>query len=816
MRTNMGKHLFLAVVALALCCRCGQAGGQGLPCANTVTADVVAMDQVITYNRYGAVDPDGMIFALMRDVVAEGAGGIAPGNVRLRDGKRPRPLVLRVNQGDCLEVTLTNLLDPTPGLPIATRTVSMHVNGLDYASIDDDASYIGENPSAVQSPGTSTTYTWYAAHQGQFMLHSTTNDAGGEGDSGSQAHGLFGCVNVEPPGSSWYRSQETADRLATTIVGANPNGTPILDYEAIGADGMPILNMLSPAGELIYSDLNAIITGFTEDCTNTPPSGICGKPFREFTVIFHDEIAIQQAFPILKDDVIYHGVRDGFAINYGSGALGAMLVANRLGIGPAADCGECKFEEFFLTSWTQGDPAMPVETDPVTGVAVGVPFPDDPSNVHHSYLGDPVIFRNLHVGKESHVFHLHGHQWLFTPRDENSVYLDSQSISPGSAYTYEINYGGSGNRNLAAGDHIFHCHLYPHFAQGMWELWRAHDVFEMGTPDRSLPDGEILAGTPTPAVVPIPGMGLPPMPTPDFLGYPFYIEANVGHRPPQPPMDLTRDGGLPRHQMLSTTVIDGTAAIDPHYQTDPIYQRVAASNANPGTLGWARKVISAEMELLPDAGTPAEQAAMAFHEGTHGTGAVPVTTDYGWPAVGYPTYDSSGNPGHFLVNGLPPKPGAPYADPCPPTFVDGNGLERPTPERFYDAAFVQFDMTVNALGHHDRQARIIVLREDVFPTLDGTRPPEPLFFRANSGDCVLFQATNLHPNNLNVDDFQVFTPTDTVGQHIHLVKFDVTSSDGSANGWNYEDGTFSAEEVRERIEANNAYQASIGGTQILE
>ena len=47
-------------------------------------------------------------------------------------------------------------------------------------------------------------------------------------------------------------------------------------------------------------------------------------------------------------------------------------------------------------------------------------------------------------------------------------------------------------------------------------------------------------------------------------------------------------------------------------------------------------------------------------------------------------------------------------------------------------------------------------------------------------------------------------PTDTIGQHIHLVKFDVTSSDGSGNGWNYEDGTFSPEEVRERIFAYNA------------
>lgn len=68
---------------------------------------------------------------------------------------------------------------------------------------------------------------------------------------------------------------------------------------------------------------------------------------------------------------------------------------------------------------------------------------------------------------------------------------------------------------------------------------------------------------------------------------------------------------------------------------------------------------------------------------------------------------------------------------------------------------------------------------------------------------MVFHATNLIPSNLNVDDFQVYTPTDTIGQHIHLVKFDVTSSDGSGNGWNYEDGTLAADEVRERILAHN-------------
>lgn len=45
-------------------------------------------------------------------------------------------------------------------------------------------------------------------------------------------------------------------------------------------------------------------------------------------------------------------------INYGASGVGPMVVANRKQIGPARDCVECKLEEFFLTSWVNGDPAM--------------------------------------------------------------------------------------------------------------------------------------------------------------------------------------------------------------------------------------------------------------------------------------------------------------------------------------------------------------------------------------------------------------------------------------------------------------------------
>ena len=59
----------------------------------TIFADVVALDQVIIYNRLGATNPNGLIYALRRDVVVkDSTKPFGPGNVMLRPDKRPRPL----------------------------------------------------------------------------------------------------------------------------------------------------------------------------------------------------------------------------------------------------------------------------------------------------------------------------------------------------------------------------------------------------------------------------------------------------------------------------------------------------------------------------------------------------------------------------------------------------------------------------------------------------------------------------------------------------------------------------------------------------
>jgi hypothetical protein len=125
--------------------------------------------------------------------------------------------------------------------------------------------------------------------------------------------------------------------------------------------------------------------------------------------------------------------------------------------------------------------------------------------------------------------------------------------------------------------------------------------------------------------------------------------------------------------------------------------------------------------------------------------------------------------------------------------------------RTYKLANLQIDAVFNKLGHHYSQERIIILWGDITATVLKDRPPEPLVMRFNTFDCGKILHANLVPSEFEVDDFQVRTPTDIIGQHIHLPKWDLTTNDGAANGWNYEDGTLSPLMVQERIHAVNEY-----------
>jgi manganese oxidase len=1032
-----------------------------LECARTLTADVVAFDQPIMYNRLGASNINGMTFALRRDVVyvnrSEAADPLNQtpvkllpsnanvslvGNVELRPDKRPRPLVLRIAAGDCLQVTVTNLLTQhpnpnqlartgendvppfvckngffdAPGQPkiacideqVADRTVGFHVSGMQVVNgIDDDSSFSGKNVTSLVPHGGQKTYKLWGQKEGVFLVQSLGSTIGADANQGNTGNGLFGQVIVEPKGARIWRSILTEEEIrlaadanndgilqnserldgtansapAVNYAKAYPSTTPWVDE---GKAGLPIINSICEtavpgvcaANEIVHSEIEMMVVGPDPDgswksvCSGADTSG-CPYPleskglrnptipnrleaFRDLAQVWHDEPSTTQAFPGFYNHPVFKyvlaGVKDGFMINYGSGGIGSEIIANRLGVGPMHDCLSCAYEEFFLTSYTVGDPAVLVDTPANFGLEALLPgqappaqftgpkanyalYPSDPMNVHHAYIGDFIKFRNTHIGKEQHVFHLHNHQWLYNPNDDNANYLDAQGVGPGIGYTYEINFGGSGNRNKSAGDAIFHCHFYPHFAQGMWYHLRNYDTFEEGTRlqasgagyhtdrwalkngtpalgARALPDGELVVGVPLVAILPLPGKAVPPLPAPVEVvanpteiqaphpkagtpvgsiarvkrelqaawdgditdlqnrklknpGYPFWIagiEAGpefsaeyknptpgltegereallqrlnmsiVGQRPPTPVLDMITsaqatalktedswlfeklvpaqadgwDGGLPRHALRGYAAGGATAA------------NVVSARDFTKVIGRANPV------FYPEGGMDIERASMRFHKlGSHPTKAIKVAPD------GTPVAIESAS---FATNGVGPVVGAPFHEPCRDdtgaqmdgrvgTFFGGKSTTdmstrgasnfTATNPRIYKGVNIQFDVILNKVGYHYPQQRIITLWEDAVPVISKQQPPEPLVMRLNTFDCAVFSHSNLVPEYYEMDDYQVRTPTDIIGQHIHLPKWDLTTTDGAANGWNYEDGTLSPGVVVERIEAINCFYGHI-------
>ncbi len=209
--TRFVRRIGWFTAALALAAALGlPADAAAQTCARTLTAEVVAFDQVFFWNRLGAVQPQGMMYALKRDVVPISGTVLSPGNVKLRSDKRPRPIVLRMNVGDCLRIEFQNFLASTrrDQDQSATRWASIHVVGLQWNLINlDDGSYVGRNPNGLANIAQKLIYQLYAEREGEHVLRSMGAPAGGEGDGGQVNAGLFGAVIVEPAGSRWYRSQ---------------------------------------------------------------------------------------------------------------------------------------------------------------------------------------------------------------------------------------------------------------------------------------------------------------------------------------------------------------------------------------------------------------------------------------------------------------------------------------------------------------------------------------------------------------------------------------------------------------------------------
>ena len=170
------------------------------------TYDVAAINVHVPYNAWGDANPNGMLFVLQgdKDAVRNWHRPLsAPGEKRRL---RPRPLVLRANEGECVQVKLTNELGGGPRRRPPPRPARVDVDPrrrLRRADLQRLARRLQRGPDR-RSHGRAPRSTGSRPQEGTYVFQDTGIPAGAEGDGGGSAYGLHGALVVEPAGSTWH------------------------------------------------------------------------------------------------------------------------------------------------------------------------------------------------------------------------------------------------------------------------------------------------------------------------------------------------------------------------------------------------------------------------------------------------------------------------------------------------------------------------------------------------------------------------------------------------------------------------------------
>lgn len=402
--------------------------------------DIAAINVEITLNRYLDYDPTGRMYVLEQDLSrvrqeeaqnkAARADQAEPAASIGLQGDAIQPLTLRVNQGECLRITLRNALNN--GEPVSFH---LHRSSLHMAKTGKPA--IATNSDSMIASGATATYEWMVSDtepEGTHYFHSHGNERD------QTSHGLFGAVIVEPKGSAWL------DPLT---------------------------------GQALTTGWSAMIQ---------PPQG---NAFREFAIYYH-EIGDERfqhlnkfGQKVVQVDPYSGSYRPGDrALTYRSEPFMNRLVLQQSTIG--------KFDKSApYSSYAFGDPATPIARsylgDPVKQRVIHAG--SEVFHVHHVHGGGIRWKIQPNSGPAYFNTGLVKHPPLLP---DGSQWIDSQSLGPSETFDEE-NDCGSGGCQQSAGDFLIHCHVAQHYLSGMWMIWRVYNTLQtsMSSQDRLPPLQEL-------------------------------------------------------------------------------------------------------------------------------------------------------------------------------------------------------------------------------------------------------------------------------------------------------------------------------------
>lgn len=724
------------------------------PCptgAPTKSFDVSAIDVRMWLNRFGDSDPQAQMFVLdsmISAVRGQEAAGRTSLSIGLRDDPM-QPLAIRANEGDCVVIHFTNRT-ARPAPQATDNVYGVHIDGLAF-DMSSSGDGVGVNTPSSVGPNGTATYTYWVPDdrslEGAHYMHP------GPGNRQAVAHGLFGALVVEPPGST-YRNPTT--------------GAPQL-------------------------------SGWEADIIPA-----AGKAFREDVMMFH-EIGNESERNVPVDitgvalptiDPHTGAYRPGSrAINYRSEPF-----MDRLNFAPDQ-------KSVVYGSYTFGD-----TTDIIPRGYLG-----DPTKFRLIHAGSEIfhVF-HLHGGSDRWRFNPLAdptYDYGKTGLDKHpvevqseSARLDSQSIGPGETFNLEIE-NGAGGAQQGAGEFLFHCHIAHHYFAGMWGYWRVFDTLQPDLaplPDRAaLPQavdsnaliGKTIAGQ-TITANNLDAWIRPQLPT---QGVTKAITTS-----PNPADNADQDASV-----WDWTVDNSTGV----YLGEP--DRASSVSLGGSTVPWpdfANLVAGHPSALAVDQtvqstyllnGSPVTFSAGGYVGSRPRLLFNPVNGRPAWPLL----RPHIGKRPPFAPNG---HSGAPYlgesggaaANPVIPVGSTAKAPIDPwagrsdaicpsgAPLRTFNVVGIQKPIVVTdpakASKVTDPNGALDVLAADKAAIYAGTKTyagithPESLAIRANIGDCIAVTYTS------ELSDGNPELPYSKTNIHIHHVQFDTQASDGVISGFSFE------------------------------
>ncbi len=715
-------------------------GGRCPAGAPVKSFDISAINVEITLNRFLQYYR-GYLYALTDDL--PGVRAEEEKNKKARESKEDfpnsgvsiglqgdliQPLTIRVNQGDCVRITLRNQtkgeLNFNPAE--AEEPVSLHVHGSSMIVKASGKAATMTNPESLVMPGESQEFEWYipsntAEGARHFHSHAVREQ---------WSMGMFGALVVEPRGSKY----------------------------------------LNPwTGQALKSGWMATI----ED-----PNG---PDFREFAIFYHENG--NEVFRIKGRDGVELLQRDPLTDTYRPAGRGLNLRSEPHGtrLGLQQERHGIHDESQGYGSYTFGDPATTVPRsylgDPVKYRMMGGA---EVIHSHHLHGGSDRWPRSPEaVTKAEFNFAATANGTgpvKFPPIRTSSERLDVQAIGAAESFN-EVIECGSGGCAYGAGDFTFHCHIPQHYVTGMWGFWRVYNTLQAaGVQDDIMPPLVELPDRKGKMKPSIDSSKLVGATVDWFGGKKFKITADKTDWTSNPQQVSIKDWV---EMQMPTQGLPGGQK-DEHKQ-------VVSYDATVFDWNWQGKTAMHEPETAQvwanyKSATPGKRLPIRWDSAT-GKPSIPWQR----PHLGKrPVFSPDHNPAPFFEPIRLSDKGQRTTEPAKPG-ENGPWSLCPTraPRKFYSINAITLPITLKKATPKtpaivDPDGMIFVLEEEETAIRANDDLKMPLAIRANVYDCVdvVFKSEL-------VDDKRVANSS-KVNMHPHFFQFDITATDGVIIGFNYE------------------------------